>query len=99
MITFGKSDLLSREIAERVRTAVTPSVILSLVASLSLKCIIITITINIIIITITNITLSLSTVDYDLHEKSGEPVEPEANPAEDYNQCARHINLARMIAR
>ena len=49
MITFGKSDLLSREIAERVRTAVTPSVILSLVASLSLKFIIVTITIIIII--------------------------------------------------
>ena len=60
MITFGKSDLLSREIAERVRTAVTPSVILSLVASLSLKCIIITITITIIIITITNIIIIIN---------------------------------------
>ena len=34
MRTFGRSDLLSREIADRVRTAVTPRVILSLVASL-----------------------------------------------------------------
>ena len=33
--TFGRSDLLSREMADKVRTAVTPKVILSLVASLS----------------------------------------------------------------
>ena len=34
-LAFGRSDLLSREMADKVRTAVTPKVILSLVASLS----------------------------------------------------------------